>query len=324
MGRGLKVSVIVPTRNRPDALRVALDGIASQTHPLIELVLIDDGSSPDNAARNQTLAREMMPVVCYRYLDAARGSGPSAARNQGLALATGELIAFLDDDDIWTDPGHLAEAVKFFEAEADLDLVFANQEDHLDGKPVFRTRLPRLAKRLGLGDERTGRSFRLRKDDCLLGYHACLNTCVYRRTVLEAIGGFWEAIRYAEDCDLYARSIDVARGVRYRDWTIGIHPVADESLRATASTVLDEEAKQLACVYISQHLIQTAQDPAVIRFARELGGNAYRRLALVAHREGQPARAAEFARLALAALYSTKWAVFTVYSVMRRMLSRSR
>jgi glycosyltransferase involved in cell wall biosynthesis len=321
MASGFTVSVIVATRNRPETLRRSLEAIARQTHPAVEVVLVDDGSEPANAASNESLLRATLPRVTYLYLEARHGSGPSFARNRGLGLATGELVTFCDDDDFWIDPGHLAAAVSAFEADPELDLIFANEEDHVDGQPIMTIRLPRLAARLGLTLPPSGKTVALSKSDCLLGYFPHLNTCVYRRPVIDAIGGFWEGVRYAEDCDFFVRSIDAVRHVRYRDQTVAVHTVPDQSRQDNASTRLLEEARQLTCAYISQHLIQGARDPAVIRFARDLGGNAYRKLALTEHAAGQRARAAEFARLGLAAMYSPKWMLFTVYLILRRLVA---
>lgn len=320
MASGLTVSVIVATRNRPETLRRALLAVARQSYASVEVVLVDDGSEPEQAAANEALLRETVSRGRYLFLDARHGSGPSVARNRGLAVATGELITFCDDDDFWIDPEHLAIAVAAFEADAELDLVFANQEDHVDGRPIMTMRLPRLAAKLGLSGQPSGRTFPLSKSDCLLGYFPHLNTCVYRRPVIVAIGGFWESVRYAEDCDFFVRSIDAVRHVRYRDQTVAVHTVPDQSRQDNASTRLLEEARQLTCAYIAQHLIQGARDPAVIRFARDLGGNAYRRLALSEHAAGERARAAEFARLGLAAMYSPKWMLFTGYLILRRLL----
>lgn len=314
------VSVIVATRNRPETLKRSLTAIARQIHPAVEVVLVDDGSDSANAARNESLLRAMQLSGTYLYLDARHGSGPSFARNRGLAVATGELITFCDDDDFWIDPDHLAAAVVAFEADPELDLVFANQEDHFDGQPMFTVRLPKLLARLGLTVGSSGKTFALSKSECLLEYFPHLNTCVYRRSVIDAIGGFWESVRYAEDCDFFVRSIDAVRHVRYRDQTVAVHTVPDPSKQDNASTRFLEGARQLTCAYIAQHLIQSARDPAVTRFARELGGNAYRRLALAEHVAGERARAAEFARLGLAAMYSPKWMLFTIYLILRRII----
>lgn len=319
----VNVSVVVATRNRPDRLRAALDGIARQTYPSFEVVLVDDGSTRPLSQLNESYARQLVRSVKYTYLasEPSQGGGPSFARNQGMQLAAGRLIAFCDDDDFWVDSEHLAECVRLFDEDAELDLVFANQQDHVDGHVLHVVRLPLLAARLKLTGQPSGRSFPLSKRDCLLEYFPHLNTCVFRRHLLDKVGGFWEGLRYAEDCDLYVRSIDVARGVRYRDKTVSVHNVPDGSKREGASTVLAKADAQLVCAYISQHLLQCCSHVEVIRYARRLGGDAYRHLSLLATRNGEHARAREFARLGLAAKFSLKWLLYTVFCSLRALVA---
>ncbi len=94
------VSVIVPTYNCAGRIVHALDSIASQSYPheCIEILVIDDGSTDDTAARVAEFSR-LSPVET-RYVR-QQNAGPAAARNHGLLLARGDVIAFLDADDWW-------------------------------------------------------------------------------------------------------------------------------------------------------------------------------------------------------------------------------
>jgi len=94
------VSVVIPTRNRADILKRAVAGVTAQTYDKIELILVDDGSNEDHARRVVTILEDSgisSQLVRLHPAD-PRGSGPSAARNAGIAAAHGELIAFCDDD----------------------------------------------------------------------------------------------------------------------------------------------------------------------------------------------------------------------------------
>lgn len=91
-----QVSVIIATYNRAHLIRQAVETVLAQTIPDIEVIIIDDGSS--DGTREAVL--EMQEArVRYRRHDCNRGL--PAARNTGIALATGAFIAFLDDDDRW-------------------------------------------------------------------------------------------------------------------------------------------------------------------------------------------------------------------------------
>lgn len=89
-----RVSVIIPAYNAGLFLTAALDSVFAQDHPLHEVIVVNDGSTDDTAA---VIARYCgdIRVVCQTNLGTAR------ARNTGLANATGDLIAFLDADDLW-------------------------------------------------------------------------------------------------------------------------------------------------------------------------------------------------------------------------------
>jgi len=95
------VSVIVPTYNRPKELLAALQSIANQTYPEIEVVVVNDGGK-DVASILQKFEKRLS--IQYKTLDTNRGAG--AARNAGMAKARGKFIAFLDDDDEYH-PEHL-------------------------------------------------------------------------------------------------------------------------------------------------------------------------------------------------------------------------
>ncbi|MCX6046625.1 MAG: glycosyltransferase family A protein [Chloroflexi bacterium] len=89
------VSVIVPVYNGEAFLADALTSILDQNYRPIEVIIIDDGSTDSTAQ----IAQQFGDRVQYVY---RANGGPAAARNTGLRLARGELIAFLDADDIWT------------------------------------------------------------------------------------------------------------------------------------------------------------------------------------------------------------------------------
>lgn len=89
-----RVSVVMPCYNGERFVAVAIDSVLAQTHPDVELIVIDDGSTDGSLD------------VIRRYGDQLRlitqaNQGPSAARNRGIYSATGEYVAFLDADDWW-------------------------------------------------------------------------------------------------------------------------------------------------------------------------------------------------------------------------------
>lgn len=93
------VSVVVPTHGRPDFFRQALRSIGDQTYDPIELIVIDDASpEPVEPILDDIDTDRFDRVECLRHEE---NRGANAARNTGIDAASGQIIAFLDDDDRW-------------------------------------------------------------------------------------------------------------------------------------------------------------------------------------------------------------------------------
>lgn len=88
------VSAIIPTYNRAHIVCEAIDSILAQTYPNIETVVVDDGSTDDTLEQLKKYGKRIRII-------SQKNAGPAIARNRGVAESTGELIAFLDSDDIW-------------------------------------------------------------------------------------------------------------------------------------------------------------------------------------------------------------------------------
>lgn len=90
------VSVVIPTRNRPEWLKAAVESVLAQTMPDLEIVIALNGAT--SAAAEMAMRLGADPRVKAIETAAKTVAG---ARNRGMAAAQGEWIAFLDDDDIW-------------------------------------------------------------------------------------------------------------------------------------------------------------------------------------------------------------------------------
>lgn len=126
------VSVIIPTRDRPDRVTGAVDSVLAQSYPNVHVVVVDDGSAHPIA----DIVGPRLTSVDHATCQAERASteravelvrlptpvGAAAARNVGLARARGDFVAFLDDDDRF-ERDKLAQQVAFFERCSDHGLV---------------------------------------------------------------------------------------------------------------------------------------------------------------------------------------------------------
>jgi O-antigen biosynthesis protein len=104
---GIKVSIIMPTRNRAACIGQAISSVIAQSHSNWELVVIDDGSEDHTAQIVASFHDQRI-----RFAKNAAGRGVSAARNAGLSIATGEWLFFLDTDNRWR-PHMLETLLKF-------------------------------------------------------------------------------------------------------------------------------------------------------------------------------------------------------------------
>jgi glycosyltransferase involved in cell wall biosynthesis len=110
-----RISVIVPTHNRPQLLAEALASLASQTFTDWEAIVVDDASMPP--VSHETCD----PRIRVVRVDPGRGG--AAAKNRGIAEACGDFIAYLDDDDLYA-PTYLESALNVFDHDPAADIVY--------------------------------------------------------------------------------------------------------------------------------------------------------------------------------------------------------
>lgn len=120
------VSVIMPAHNRKNYIGEAIGSILTQTAGRHEVIVIDDGSTDNTAA----VARACGPsVVCHSQPK----QGIGAALNHGLRHATGEWLAFLDSDDLWT-PHKTAVQLAHFTTHPGTDLLFGHYDEFVSSE----------------------------------------------------------------------------------------------------------------------------------------------------------------------------------------------
>ena len=187
-------SVVIPTFDRADFLPRTLASVWAQSCRDFEVVVVDDGSTDGTRAYLASLGDRVRVIHQLQQ-------GPGAARNAGVAVASGDYIAFLDSDDLWF-PWTLATFARII---ADVDPSF------LAGSVLHFTDDPEL------GGYREGvRQFRLFSDYLDSAASAIAvgsGTAAFKRSVLLASGGFTHLQINAEDHDLALRLGELPRFV---------------------------------------------------------------------------------------------------------------
>lgn len=180
------VSVVIPTFNQPALLVEAIESVVLQTYPHREIIVVDDGSTDDTHARLKPYIEQ--GLITYIYQQNKR---QAAARNAGIRAARGELIAFLDHDDLWA-PDKLALQIPLFRNPTVALTYCGAEEVDLDDKVLWEK---------GSAKYRRGRIF-----DALLFSHFITNSSVIvRRSVLDHTGLFAEDLYGVDDIHLWLR-----------------------------------------------------------------------------------------------------------------------
>lgn len=180
------ISVIMPIYNRADTCVSSIQSVLQQSYKNFELIIVDDGSSDD---LRSAVNRFLCPTV--RYYRVSKNCGQSYARNLGIYLAKGDVIAFQDSDDIWSADKLMLQ----LDAIQDADFSFC----------AFK---------------RNGQFFPLYHPDCQQLYAMLLRmpaigtpTLCCKKAVLNQVGGFRENYRCFEDYDLSLRLSKDYKGV---------------------------------------------------------------------------------------------------------------
>jgi glycosyltransferase involved in cell wall biosynthesis len=219
------VSVIIPTHDRAAVITRAVDSVLSQEGPELEVIVVDDGSTDGTRQ-----------VVESHYGDDARvtylfqeQSGVAGARNTGLARARGDLVGFLDSDDVWR-PGKLALQLACLQRVPEAGMIWTEMNAlDADGEPVpgsslrsiftFRLGFEELfAHRVALSEAAPGQSAGTGAaggtlywgdiyDGFVVGNLVLPSAALITRERLEEVGGYDETLLVSgEDFDFFLRT----------------------------------------------------------------------------------------------------------------------
>lgn len=187
MNEAPSLSIIVPAFNSERHIAEAIGSIRAQGHPSVEIIVVDDGSTDRTPEVLESLAGPDLRYVRQE------NAGPAAARNRGLELARGDVITFIDADDLWP-PGRIADQWPYMAPGSGVDVVlgllqyFRDKADAPGGREIVE---PFFLFVFGCG--------------------------LYRRKVFERVGMLREDMRFAEDVDWFNRIRECGIAIRVLD-----------------------------------------------------------------------------------------------------------
>ena len=179
-----QVSVIIPTYNRGWIIKEAIDSVLAQDYTEFELIVVDDGSTDHTSGVLNSYGKDIKIL-------SQKNKGVSAARNRGIAEASGKFIAFLDSDDLWLSQ-KLSVQIEFFNQRPDA-LICQTEEvwirNGLRVNPKKRHKKP------------SGMIFKPSLELCLVSPSAVM----IQRSLFDRVGAFDETLPACEDYDLWLR-----------------------------------------------------------------------------------------------------------------------
>lgn len=183
------VSVIIPTRNRYNFLKLAIESVLLQTWNNIEIIIVDEASSDESVGYLDDLVSN--GTICL--IRNKKPTGGGNARNLGIAKASGYYVAFLDDDDTWL-PNKIEKQVNLFESSKNVSLVTCS---YFNTTPGSKSKFIKIVPVKNEQELLRGNNFG--------GASMYLTT----KTNLEKSGGFDKTLSSGQDWDLLIKMYQI-------------------------------------------------------------------------------------------------------------------
>lgn len=219
------VSVIIPCYNHGQYLRETVESVITSSCKDLEIIIVDDGSK-DNSKEVASQLCDQFEQVSYYYQD---NSGPSVARNFGISKASGKYILPLDADDLISE-NYIAEAVKCFEADNQVKVVYA------EAKKFGAVNKPWKLKEFS--------PLRLAKDNMIYV------SAIYQKDDWERVGGYTEnKVLVREDWEFWIKMLKDGGKVIKLPFVGFYYRIHENSRRKSMS----KEKKRLEVDYLNVH-----------------------------------------------------------------------
>lgn len=311
-------SVVIPTRNRPELFKLALDSVLSQSFDSFEIIVVIDGSTKECLHEYKELQKSCNENVSFHELvHRPNGHGQSYSMNYGVSKARGEYICFLDDDDYWIDTEHLSRAhSSITDSNVVVDAYYSNQDAYFsDGKKQEKNVWIEDLRELVLDRSKDNEGSYNVDVELLIqsGGFAHLNCSIVRKSLYDDIGGMDEDIRYECDRDIYIRVIDAADRILYNPMVISKHHIPDTTKSDNMSTLISFAEKSIYQLRVYDKGIVSCKNQNLANHC--VLGKMYvlKNLTQAYVNLNEYKKASYFSRQALGVKFSIKWALFTIY-----------
>jgi glycosyltransferase involved in cell wall biosynthesis len=192
------VTVICLCYNHGRFVSKAIHSVLQQTYTNIQIIVVDDNSTDDSVT---VIRKALEPHTSITFLALPKNMGNCAAFNKGLALAKGEYIVDFATDDVMV-PERIAKQVEpFSRLDPSYGVLFTDAHYIDESGEIFRQHFPYLKKKLLLRSVPQGDVYA----DLIERYFVASPTMMFRRNVIEELGGYDESLAY-EDFDFWIRS----------------------------------------------------------------------------------------------------------------------
>ena len=214
------ISVIMPTWDRATIVGAAIRSVQAQEFADWELLVIDDGSTDHTAEVIKSFSADTR----IRYVTQPH-AGQCTARNLALELSKGQIVTYLDSDNVWY-PGYLAAVVATYAALPDVDCAYGVMvtESHGDRRLLFES---------------------FDRERLVQGNYIGMSTFSHRRSLVDRFGGFDEDLDSLEDWDLILRYTDHAPAYRLPFLAVRYRDVDDKRVSVVRRDGMDETADRI-------------------------------------------------------------------------------
>lgn len=240
------VSVITPTLNQARYVTHAIESVRAQSYPAVEHIVVDGGSTDGTI---EILRREG-DAGAIRWVSEA-DDGMYEAVNKGLAMASGDVLAYLNSDDAYL-PWAIEVVVRTFRARPDVDLLFGDGIKLNESTGAQRLRLFTPFDRISLAN-----------------HESVMQPAVFwRRRLVERIGGFDAGMRYVADLDYWLRAAGAGARIAHVNEVLAVERNHAGRLSVAQSAAMGAEAQVMRARHAGPHGGPEARQRAIARDVR--------------------------------------------------------